>query len=183
MDKIRELILRKLSGRIFATFIAVGLVCAYLFRLRDAWFNDGRAPSDHLKSLDFFRPEFRPDEILAFLNLLYSQQKLVFYGVSELMLDLIFPVVYVGFFLFIIVRTFGAAPAKFLIVFPLAAGVFDLFENSLIAYISFTFDGTLPGLAKPVFYFNFLKWSAAGLSASISVVGMISLLIRKIRAR
>jgi hypothetical protein len=81
---------------------------------------------------------YTPVDAQALFNELGDQR--YYYAVTELSLDLIFPITYGLAFSILILRTWGPR-FDWMLYFPLATVVFDLLENLSITWLIFSFDG------------------------------------------
>ena len=88
------------------------------------------------------------------------------YAVTELTLDVIFPLSYGLLFAILLINTSGPR-YDWLLFFPWLTVTFDLLENIIISTMAFTFDGSVTPLA----------WAAAVCTFSKSLMFLLSLVI------
>lgn len=69
------------------------------------------------------------------------------YAITEVTLDLFFPFIYGMLFGLLILQLYKEPVAGWLILVPLIAVFADLLENSLVAYLLWTFDGRASSIA------------------------------------
>ncbi len=123
------------------------LACMWGFAWRSA-----RLDSE-AKLLDA-RGWYTPDEAAHFLCAIGESGRTL-YAITELSLDMAFPVAYGLLLAILIVHLYRSAVAHRLIGLPFAAGSGDIAENVTIAYLAWSFDGSPTALA----------WLAAVLTA------------------
>lgn len=90
------------------------------------------------------------------------------YAITELSIDLLFPLVYGTLFGIFIVRLYGATSAKWLVLIPLATAATDLIENSIIAYLAWSYAGRESSVAWIAAVFTSVK--SLGFAASLIII-------------
>lgn len=147
-----EALYRKFEPR--ATWIAVTLLFIGYF-LCTAGFNLRHNYLKHNEILD--TSPLYGSEYVKSLFLTLGNHNVRVYGITEVTLDLAFPLIYSMFFLFLIIRLFPAERAKYLILIPLLTALFDISENIAIAYLAFTFNGEASPIAYLASFFTSIK--------------------------
>ena len=162
-------------------FILVGcLLCILGF----AWRNNKLAaglPADEKTALDgrFYdlkknRFLYGPQEVDALFTNLEKNQNLQLYAITEITLDLVFPLLYTLLMIFLMVRVFPPKIAQYLIFLPILAGIGDLLENFTIAFLAFTFQaGQLSNLSTLAAAFTGSKWILVFISLLVLLIGWI----------
>jgi hypothetical protein len=107
---------------------------------------------------------YTPADVVQLFTIMGNQR--YFYAVTEVTLDLIFPLAYGLLFAILLVRTWEIRFA-WLVLFPIFTVIADLFENALIFYLAFTFTGAISGLA----------WFAAVCSLIKSMLFLATMLV------
>ena len=146
------------------------LVCSLGFAWRQQIFGtenpglDGRFNRKHFL--------YKPSDVdTLFRNL--GPKNLKIYAITELTLDVVFPIFYVLFLVFLMIRLFPADKAKYLILLPVLGGIFDLAENFTIAFLAFTFDQKESVISYLAAFFTFLKWVLLLSGLLVLLLGLI----------
>ncbi|MGD8570757.1 MAG: hypothetical protein PVJ39_21905 [Gammaproteobacteria bacterium] len=135
-------------GLLFVAF----LLCDFAF----GWRSDQLFSPN--KVLDA-RGWYSPDEAKVLFERLGDEGRWL-YAKTEVTLDLAFPLIYGTLFLLLTLRLYHESVAKRLMLVPLIAMVADLLENSLIAYLAWTFDGQASALTWLAAIFTAVKTAA-----------------------
>lgn len=113
---------------------------------------------------------YSPEEIRAvFENWGPDGRRL--YAVSQLTLDVAFPVIYATLFAICISRLYPMGWAKVLVLIPAFAGVADLGENLLLAALAWTHDGGVSAWVWVATALTVLKFGAFVVSLLVLLVG------------
>jgi hypothetical protein len=79
------------------------------------------------------------------------------YAITEVTLDLIFPIIYGGLYTLLILQLYQREQAKYLMLIPLLTSLTDLMENFSIAYLAWNFDGKESGFTRVAATFTAVK--------------------------
>ena len=133
------------------TALAVGaILCLGGFRWRR------RVVGSDLVLLDA-RCCYRPEDVQALFAELQARGQLHTYALTELTLDLVFPLIYGALFAALLARLAAPGWARRFIALPVGAAGADLLENFTIAYLAWTFDGQASPLAWLAYAFTLVK--------------------------
>lgn len=117
----------------------------------------------------------------------YGEAGRAFYRITELTLDIIYPIVYTLFFSLLITWLFRkgfpvGSRMQRLNVVPFGAWLFDLLENLGIVGMLSVFPSTPALLAWVTALFTLVKWLFAGASMVLVVIGLVRLVRLKINS-
>lgn len=129
-------------------------VCHFLFEWRKTKFHPSKALDGRFLEGNFW---YSPTEVKELFNNL-GGDNLKLYAITELSLDLVFPVIYFLLLAFIIISLFPAKTAKYLLLIPLIAALADTAENFTIACLITAFNKTESSIAHLAATFSLLKW-------------------------
>ena len=118
---------------------------------------------------------YTPEEAAELLQLL-GQRGRHLYAITQITLDLVFPLAYGALLAMAIVRLYSRKWASYLILFPLVAVVADLLENGTAAFLAFTYNGQASPVAWAGSVFTGSKWVFLVLSFGTLLVGALLLL-------
>jgi hypothetical protein len=114
----------------------------------------------------------------------YGAEGRAYYIYQRFTFDLIWPLAYLLFFLALITLLYRHLPPtsnlRLVNLLPFAGVLFDLLENSGAAYLMYRYPDPVPFLAALVPVFTFLKWFMIGLSSLVILIGIVSLLVKRI---
>lgn len=96
------------------------------------------------------------------------------YAITEVTLDLIFPIIYGGLYTLLILQLYHREQAKYLMLIPILTSLTDLMENFSIAYLAWNFDGKESGFTRVAATFTAIKSVLFILSMLTIFVGAIS---------
>ncbi len=117
----------------------------------------------------------------------YGPEGRAYYIYQRFTFDLIWPLVYLLFFLALITLLYRHLPStsswRLVILLPFAGVLFDLLENSGAAYVMYIYPQTAPLIAPLVPLFTFFKWLFIGLSSMAILAGVVNLLLKKISTK
>jgi hypothetical protein len=158
-------------------FLSAGCVtCAILFAWRErvlsqsARFDGGVLPDGRLW--------YTPAEVARYFDAI-GQEGRQLYAETQLTLDIIFPALYACLLCFAITLICRPAFARYWVWLPVAAGVLDVGENVLLAYLAWTGGVVAGGLAGVAACFTFAKWTLA----AVSLIGLLVGLTRRMVAK
>jgi len=108
------------------------------------------------------------------------------YALSELTVDLVYPLLYSSFFGLLLVRLIpraipGRAGLRHLALLPFVALACDYAENVTLAIILLGFPGTM-SIAPVASLFTTAKWIFGGTSIALIVLTSLKLLVSRVRA-
>jgi hypothetical protein len=105
------------------------------------------------------------------------------YGMTELSLDLIFPLIYGSLIGIFIIRLYNGDTGKKLIMLPLLTIAADLLENVAAAYLALSFDGKASTLAWASSIFTMTKWVRFLLCLAFVLKGALDGVLRSDKSR
>jgi hypothetical protein len=120
---------------------------------------------------------YTPEEAAELLRLL-GQRGRHLYAITQITLDVVFPLVYGALLAMAIVRLYSRKWASYWILFPLVAVVADLLENGTAAFLALTYNGQASPVAWAGSIFTGSKWLFLVLSFGTVLVG--ALLLRSV---
>ena len=156
---------------------ALGLV---LYLLLSSGFEARKEAFGGIKSLDA-RQWYTPDEARDFFQHLDARNLRQTYAATELTLDLAFPCVYWALFSVFLFHLYSPARLRLLLLIPFGAAVCDLCENSIAAYLAWSFDGAASSLATLGAQFTAAKTALLILALLLTAFGSLSALLRRSR--
>ncbi len=116
--------------------LAIGFIAALVITQLFAWRSEKLGNEN--KVLDA-RASYTAEDAVDFaLNI--KPNGCHFYGLTELTIDVAFPLVYATLFAIILVQLFSEKLARWLVAIPIAAATLDVLENVFIAIFCFTLD-------------------------------------------
>jgi hypothetical protein len=141
--------------RISLLLFIMGL-CILAFRWRNKQFH---LDADH-KLLDS-RFWYSPTDAQSFfenINTNIGKRGLNLYALTQVTLDLIFPIAY-GTFLAVLITLLSLEEVDHkLIIIPLLATIADLGENIILAYLASNYSGNISSIVWAASVFTLLKW-------------------------
>lgn len=160
--------------------IAAG-VCVWLFSLRIEAFQEWKALDGYCRNV-LANPScgYSPQDVVDLFNGLDKIGMRNLYGLTEITLDIIFPLIYSLLLVLAIVLLYREKYARYLMFLPLTAGLSDVAENLTVAFMAFSFTGKASPLASVAVIFTWLKWFLSEISLLIVALGLILLLFKKI---
>jgi len=143
--------------------VALLFIANVIFNQGFSWRQSQFDPQIHLLDTRFF---YNPTKVQKLLEMLgeSGRQK---YAITELSLDLIFPLIYGSLLAVFLFRLHSGDIGKSLIMLPLLTMSADWLENGTAAYLALSFDGKSSTLAWVGAIFTATKW----------VSGMLCLLL------
>lgn len=150
--------------------LCVGCICAfYLWREPTLeQYLVGVSSAEDKVVLDARMEGYTPEEVHRYLEHLGREGR-HFYAITELTLDLLFPLVYGALLAVMIAKLFPPCWARWLILIPLIAALADLTENSLFAYLAWTFDNRPSDVAQIARIATSVKAGGISLALLLSV--------------
>ena len=115
---------------------------------------------------------YSPAEARDFLHHIGPNGRRI-YAVTELTLDILFPLVYGTLFAALIIQVYAPDRGKFLLLVPLLAAVFDVLENITTAYLAWQYDGRTSPIARGAAVFTATKSALLLLSLILIAIGAI----------
>ena len=98
----------------------------------------------------------------------------MFYILSRLRFDIIWPLVFAFFFFSSIALLFHKSPfKKYLIALPVFALAFDYLENSFVSIVFWIYPTTIDILATLAALFTLFKWLSIGITVVVILIGLI----------
>jgi hypothetical protein len=95
---------------------------------------------------------------LGYINTKLGKGGLNLFALTQVTLDLIFPITYGIFFATLITLLYSEEMKKKLIIIPFLATIFDLGENFILAYLAYNYSNNVSSFARFVGIFTSLKW-------------------------
>jgi hypothetical protein len=116
---------------------------------------------------------YSPEDASTFLNNIEKKGQRI-YAVTELTLDILFPLTYGSLLAALIIHVYGREYGKFLVLVPLLMVVFDILENITIAYMVWQFEGGTSPVARGAAVLTATKWGLFLLSLAVIVIGAVN---------
>lgn len=165
LDSLYKTLEKKATWALVTFLFIAYLFCTAGFDWRSDKFGTENSPLD---------TRFLYDPL--FVKSLFSRlgaEKLKIYAITELTLDVVFPLVYVSLLVFLIIRVFPRGKAKYLILLPILGGLFDLSENFSVAFLALTFDGQQSNISYLASIFTTSKLILLPICLVILLIGAI----------
>ena len=102
------------------------------------------------------RSRYSPKDVRQFFQAIGADGRRL-YAITELTLDVLFPLIYGSLFAALILRLYEGGVARSLVLVPLVLIAADLAENVTVAIMASRFNGQDPPLAKVAVIFTVLK--------------------------
>lgn len=125
---------------------------------------------------------YSPDDARDFLRNIGTDGRRI-YAVTELTLDILFPLVYGTLFAALIIQVYSRESGRFLLLVPLLTAVFDVLENITTAYLAWQFDGRPSPIAYGATLLTATKSALLILSLILIVIGALISASRMYRSR
>lgn len=160
---------------VFILFLLDAAFMGFIMPLAGASMKGGAGEMGPLDLQLFFTPAKAYQMVAS-----YGESGRAFYRITELTLDIIYPIVYTLFFSLLITWLFRKGfPAdsrmQRLNVVPFGAWLFDLLENLGIVGMLSIFPSTPALLAWATAFFTLVKWLFAGASIALLIAGLVRL--------
>jgi hypothetical protein len=120
---------------------------------------------------------YTPAEAHTFLDRIGAAGRRL-YGVTQVTLDVLFPLAYGVLLAALIVRLYDPPYARVLVMIPLLTIAADLLENTVTAFLAFRFNRQASPLAWTAARFTAAKWLLFALSLLLIFTKVISLALR-----
>jgi hypothetical protein len=115
---------------------------------------------------------YSPDDACNFLRNIGENGRRL-YAVTELTLDVLFPLVYGTLFAALIIHVYARESGRFLVLVPLLTVVFDILENIITAYLAWQFDDRTSPVARGAAILTATKSGLFILSLTLIVIGSL----------
>lgn len=115
---------------------------------------------------------YSPDDANDFLRNIGAVGRRI-YAVTELTLDILFPLVYGTLFAALIIHVYARDSGRFLVLVPLLTVVFDVLENITTAYLAWQFDGQTSPVARGAAVLTATKSGLLILSLTLIFIGAL----------
>lgn len=139
-DSFYSLLERCATWPVVALLFVLFLLCAQGFEWRR------KSLGHQNRGLDS-RFWYSPDEARDFLGNIGERGRRI-YVVTQLTLDIVFPLIYGTLFAALIIHLYARENAKILVLVPLLTVVADVLENVTTAYLAWQFDGRASPVAR-----------------------------------
>jgi hypothetical protein len=165
LDTLFNLLEQRGTWRAVALLFILFLLCTQGFEWRR-------------KTLGFENPAldgrrwYSPAEARDFLQNIGERGRRL-YAVTELTLDLLFPIIYGALFSILLIHVYARGTAKNLLLVPLMTVVADVAENLTTAYLALQFDGQESSLARVAATFTMVKSVLLLLSLILILFGVV----------
>lgn len=158
---------------VFVLMLLDGFFMGFIMPLIGGLMKDGTGMQQPL-DLQFFTP---PEKMFAIVES-YGEYTRIFYRGVELTVDILYPIIYTLAFGLLLSWLFqrGFKPnskMQKLNVMPLGMWLFDLLENLGIVTLLSTFPAQMTAVAWLTTIFTMIKWTFAGASMLLIVVGLV----------
>lgn len=124
---------------------------------------------------------YSPDEARDFLMKIGDSGQRV-YVITELTLDILFPLIYGALFAALILHVYARENAKNLVLVPVLAVMADVLENITVSYLVWQFDGQSSPVARVAAILTAVKSSLFVLSLILILVGALVAIWRTSRS-
>jgi len=115
---------------------------------------------------------YKPKEVQELFDTLGEPGRKL-YAVTQVTVDLVFPLAYGLLFAMAIVRLYGTPAASWLLFLPLLTVVFDLAENVLTAYLAWPPRHKGPAIVRLAATCTATKFTFFALSSVATVIGLV----------
>lgn len=149
-----------------ALLLVAFLVCLQGFDWRRKWL--GPSPS-----LPDVRLGYTPDELQEVFEV-WGQGRCQLYAITQVTLDVAFPLVYGVLFAICVARLFTGERGRWMVVVPLLATLADLSENVVLAFLAWSYRDTVSPLAWIASASTMAKFAFFGASLVLLLVGGIA---------
>ena len=128
---------------------------------------------------------YTPDQVYAKLPI-YGDQGRRFYALTELTIDLVYPILYNLLLILTMTLVFrqafpGDSALHRLRFLPLAVWISDYAENTCIVILLLSYPQRLDALAWVSSFFSTTKWSLGVASLALIVIGLVVWWVKRIR--
>ena len=129
---------------------------------------------------------YNPDQVYKTIPI-YGDEGRLFYALTELTIDLVYPILYNLFLLLTMTLVFRQALAgdsvlQKLRYLPLAVWISDYAENTCITLLLYSYPQRLDALAWVTSFFSTTKWSLGAASLALIVIGLVVWWVKRFRA-
>ncbi|MES2797302.1 MAG: hypothetical protein V4683_15120 [Bacteroidota bacterium] len=164
---------------LLAAFIIYMFFNGYLLKNAEEKINDLSGKTIGVIDLTFgFDAQKTLDMVAA-----YSDEARDYYAQTELITDVIYPIVYSLFFGIILTLLFKGksySPHRLVNILPFFSLLFDYLENSTIVYLLNNYPTQSQSVAILCEIFKLLKWLSFGLVIALILYGLVKLLLVKL---
>jgi hypothetical protein len=168
-DVIYQQLDRFATWPVFILLLVLCGLCLLGFQWRAKALNE-RAGGKEIVTFDG-RYAYTPEEARDLLEMMGERGR-PFYAVTQMTLDLVFPLVYGSLFLIMIFRLYG--DPGYLLLVPVIASVADLLENFTNTYLALSYQqGSVPSLARFSSICTRVKWSGFTISVILVFIGIV----------
>lgn len=158
----------------FSLLVTVFLVCLPVFNWRQE-----KLDLTGENSLLDSRFWYTPTDVQSFFTHIYEnngREGLNLYVLTQITLDVIFPIVYGTLFAALIVRFYGAE-VNWKLIIPILAVASDLGENFTTAYLAWSYPNVSSFLAWLAYGCTLTKWTMVGFSVILIFIGGLKKLL------
>ena len=123
---------------------------------------------------------YTPTDVQSFFTYIHrnvGKEGLNLYALTQITLDVIFPIAYGTLFAALIIRLYGAEVDWRLVIIPILAAAADLGENVTTAYLAWGYSNAPSPLAWLAYGFTLTKWTMVFSSLFIIGIGGLRTLI------
>lgn len=124
---------------------------------------------------------YSPVEARDFLQNIEGRGRRI-YAITELTLDILFPLIYGTLFAALIIHVYTRENAKNLVLVPLMSVAADVLENITTAYLAWRFDGQISPVARGAAILTAVKSGLFILSLILIVIGALAAIWRMYRS-
>jgi hypothetical protein len=183
MEKLTRLLNRLANWKTIVILILIALPFnLVIFPMRSARLKDLSGENDPIIDAKF---AYTPAQVYELVPA-YGEQGRQLYALTELTVDLAYPILYnlfLSVLMAIIFRGAFSSGSKLhkLPLLPLASWLADYLENAGITVMLLSYPQELDALAWVTSFFSTAKWTIGGASAVLIVIGLVVLLVKKIK--
>jgi hypothetical protein len=183
METLTQLLARLANWKTIAILILIALPFnLVIFPMRSARLKELAGKSTPIIDVMF---AYTPAQVYELVPA-YGEQGRQLYALTELTADLVYPIIYnslLSLLMAIIFRGAFSSGSKLhkLPLLPLASWLADYLENVGITTILSSYPQELDAVAWVTSFFSTVKWTVCGASAAMIVIGLVVLLVKKIK--
>ena len=184
MEKLIRLLNRLANWKTIVVLILIALPFNWvIFPMRSARLQELAGKSVSIIDVMF---AYTPAQVYELVSA-YGEQGRQLYAVTELTVDLAYPILYnslLGLLMAIIFRSAfsSVSPWQKLPLLPLASWLADYLENVGITIMLMSYPQELDALAWVTSVFSTAKWTVGGACVILIVIGLVVLLVKKLKA-
>jgi hypothetical protein len=167
---MRDVIYRQLdriaTWPVLALLVILFVLCSQGFQWRSTVMREIAGQDVRLFDV---RSSYTPDEARELLETIDERGRRI-YAITQLTLDLMFPLIYGGLFVITLYKLYG--DPVYLLLVPLITVVADSLENLTTAYLALSYKGMVSPVARVASTFTVVKRSGLVISVALILAGI-----------